>query len=111
MLRRRMLIMLAVVLLILLALGGYKAFSIYQQLQMFTAPKPPITVAAALAEQRRAVASVLMLEFDHPALILADGCPLVAASQGRSVPMRMLEPYEVLTLMALLGRASQRRVA
>ncbi|SPO57309.1 RND transporter [Pseudomonas sp. JV551A1] len=52
MLRRRMLIMLAVVLLIVLALGGYKAFSIYQQIQMFTAPKPPITVAAALAEQR-----------------------------------------------------------
>ncbi len=47
-----MLIMLAVVLLIVLALGGYKAFSIYQQIQMFTAPKPPITVAAALAEQR-----------------------------------------------------------
>ncbi|MFG0323287.1 efflux RND transporter periplasmic adaptor subunit [Pseudomonas sp. zjy_13] len=53
MLRRRMLIMLAVVLLIVLALGGYKAFSIYQQIQMFTAPKPPITVAAAMAEQRQ----------------------------------------------------------
>ncbi|MFV3289425.1 efflux RND transporter periplasmic adaptor subunit [Pseudomonas sp. NY11955] len=53
MLRRRMLIMLAVVLLIVLALGGYKAFSIYQQIQMFTAPKPPITVAAAVAEQRQ----------------------------------------------------------
>jgi len=53
MLRRRMLIMLAVVLLIVLALGGYKAFSIYQQIQMFTAPKPPITVAAALAEERQ----------------------------------------------------------
>jgi hypothetical protein len=66
---------------------------------------------SALAEQRRAVASVLMLEFDYPALILADGCPLVAACAGRSVPMRVLEPYEVLTLMALLGRASQRRVA
>jgi hypothetical protein len=66
---------------------------------------------SALAEQRRAVASVLMLEFDHPALILADGCPIVAACAGRSVPMRVLEPYEVLTLMALLGRASQRRVA
>jgi len=52
MLRRRMLTMLAVVLLIVLALGGYKAFSIYQQIQIFTAPKPPITVAAALAEQR-----------------------------------------------------------
>ncbi|QCI10905.1 efflux RND transporter periplasmic adaptor subunit [Pseudomonas putida] len=52
MLRRRMLIMLAVVLLIVLALGGYKAFSIYRQIQVFTAPKPPITVAAALAEER-----------------------------------------------------------
>lgn len=53
MLRRRMLIMLAVVLLIVLILGGYKAFSIYQQIQMFTAPKPPISVAAATAEQRQ----------------------------------------------------------
>lgn len=53
MLRRRMLIMLAVVLLIVLALGGYKFFSIYQQIQVFTAPKPPITVAAALAERRQ----------------------------------------------------------
>ncbi len=52
MLRRRMLIMLAVVLLIVLALGGYKGFSIYQQIQMFSAPRPPITVAASPAEQR-----------------------------------------------------------
>lgn len=52
MLRRRMLIMLAVVLLIVLALGGYKAFSIYRQIQVFTAPKAPITVAASLAEER-----------------------------------------------------------
>lgn len=53
MLRRRMLIMLAVVLLIVLALGGIKAFSIYQQVQMFSAPKPPVSVAAAWAEQRQ----------------------------------------------------------
>ncbi|MBF8723630.1 efflux RND transporter periplasmic adaptor subunit [Pseudomonas guariconensis] len=53
MLRRRMLIMLAVVLLIVLVLGGIKAFSIYQQVQMFSAPKPPVSVAAALAEQRQ----------------------------------------------------------
>ncbi|WP_449431327.1 efflux RND transporter periplasmic adaptor subunit [Pseudomonas putida] len=53
MLRRRMLIMLAVVVLIVLALGGYKAFSIYRQIQVFSAPKPPITVAAALAEERQ----------------------------------------------------------
>ncbi|MBA1202427.1 efflux RND transporter periplasmic adaptor subunit [Pseudomonas capeferrum] len=52
MLRRRMLIMLAVVLLFVLALGGYKAFSIYQQIQVFSAPKPPVSVATALAEER-----------------------------------------------------------
>ncbi|MDR6714000.1 membrane fusion protein (multidrug efflux system) [Pseudomonas hunanensis] len=53
MLRRRMLIMLAVVLLIVLMLGGYKAFSIYQQIQVFSAPKPPISVTAVTAEQRQ----------------------------------------------------------
>ncbi|MCO7521640.1 MULTISPECIES: efflux RND transporter periplasmic adaptor subunit [unclassified Pseudomonas] len=53
MLRRRMLIMLAVVLLIVLILGGIKAFSIYQQVQMFSQPKPPVSVAAAQAELRQ----------------------------------------------------------
>ena len=52
MLRRRMLLMLGVVVLAVLALGGYKAFSIYTQIQQFTAPKPPVNVAVALAEQR-----------------------------------------------------------
>lgn len=51
--RRRMLIMLAVVVLIVLALGGYKAFSIYRQIQVFTAPRPAVTVALAPAEQRQ----------------------------------------------------------
>ncbi len=66
---------------------------------------------SALAEQRRAVASVLLLELDVPALVLADGCTLLAARPGDAVPLRMLQPYEVLTLMALLGRAGHRRVA
>jgi membrane fusion protein (multidrug efflux system) len=52
MLRRRMLLMLGVVLIVVLALGGYKAFSVYQQIQQFTAPKPPISVAVAIAEER-----------------------------------------------------------
>lgn len=65
----------------------------------------------ALAEQRRAVASVLLLEFDHPALVLADGCPLLVARPADALPRRGLHPYEVLTLMALLGRTGQRRVA
>lgn len=53
MLRRRMLIMLAVVLLIVLILGGIKAFSIYKQVQMFSQPRPPVSVAAAQAELRQ----------------------------------------------------------
>lgn len=52
MLRRRMLIMLAVALLIVLLLAGYKAFSIYQQIQVFSAPKPPISVAVATAVEQ-----------------------------------------------------------
>jgi pyruvate/2-oxoglutarate dehydrogenase complex dihydrolipoamide acyltransferase (E2) component len=52
MLRRRMLIMLGVVLLIVLVLAGYKAFSIYTMIQGFSAPKPPISVAVATATER-----------------------------------------------------------
>lgn len=51
MLRRRMLIMLGVVVLIVLALAGYKAFSIYRQIQVFSAPKPPVSVAVAVARE------------------------------------------------------------
>ena len=52
MLRRRMLIMLGVVLLVVLLLAGYKGFSVYQQIQMFSAPKPPVSVAVATAIER-----------------------------------------------------------
>lgn len=52
MLRRRMLVMLGVVLLVVLALAGYKSFSIYQQVQQFSAPKPPISVAVITASER-----------------------------------------------------------
>ena len=52
MLRRRMLIMLGVVLLVVLLLGGYKGFSIYQQIQSFSVPKPPNSVAVASATEQ-----------------------------------------------------------
>ncbi|MHC8301453.1 efflux RND transporter periplasmic adaptor subunit [Pseudomonas sp. ZS1P83] len=52
MLRRRMLVMLGVVLLIVLVLAGYKAFSIYTMIQGFAAPKPPLSVAVATATER-----------------------------------------------------------
>ncbi|WP_053135690.1 efflux RND transporter periplasmic adaptor subunit [Pseudomonas sp. MIACH] len=52
MLRRRMLIMLGVVLLIVLLLAGYKVFAIYQQIQVFSTPKPPVSVAVATATEQ-----------------------------------------------------------
>jgi membrane fusion protein (multidrug efflux system) len=52
MLLRRMLIMLGAVLVVVLALAAYKGFSIYQQVQMFSAPQPAISIDAATAESR-----------------------------------------------------------
>lgn len=52
MLLRRMLIMLGAVLIVVLALGGYKGYSIYQQVQQFSKPKPAISITAATAEKR-----------------------------------------------------------
>ena len=52
MLLRRMLIMLGVVLAVVLALAAYKGFSIYQQIQMVSAPQPAISVSAAVAREQ-----------------------------------------------------------
>ncbi|BCD86906.1 resistance-nodulation-cell division (RND) efflux membrane fusion protein [Pseudomonas solani] len=52
MLLRRMLIMLGVVILVVAALAAYKVFSIKQQIAMFTAPKPAISVSAAKAVEQ-----------------------------------------------------------
>lgn len=49
MLRRRMLKMLGLVALVVIALALYKGLSIYRMVQQFTAPKPPISVAAIQA--------------------------------------------------------------
>ena len=46
MLRKRMLIMLGATLLIVVALGSYKGFSIYQQIQQLAAPLKPVYVSA-----------------------------------------------------------------
>lgn len=52
MLLRRMLIMLAAVIAVVAILAGYKVYSIRQQIALFSAPKPPISVTASLAEKR-----------------------------------------------------------
>lgn len=66
---------------------------------------------SAMAEQRRAVTPSVMLVFERPELIIADGCALLAALPNDPPPRRCLELYEALTLMALLGRGAHRRRA
>lgn len=52
MLLRRMFVMLGAVILVVLALAAYKGYSIYQQVQMFSAPQPAISVSAAVADEQ-----------------------------------------------------------
>lgn len=112
MLRRRMLIMLGVVLLIVLVLGSYKAFSIYQQVQQFSVPKPPISVAAAPATERAwqnrlpAVGSLKALQGINLSLEVAGTVKAVQFESGQKVklgqPLLQLDS-DVET--ALLGTA------
>ncbi|PRA63899.1 efflux transporter periplasmic adaptor subunit [Pseudomonas sp. MYb187] len=112
MLRRRMLIMLGIVLLLVLVLGGYKAFSIYQQIQMFSAPKPPISVAAAESSERMwqnrlpAVGSLTALQGVDLSLEIAGTVKTLQFESGQQVrkgqPLLQLDS-DVET--ALLGTA------
>ncbi|MGH8382663.1 efflux RND transporter periplasmic adaptor subunit [Pseudomonas sp.] len=112
MLRRRMLIMLGVVLLLVLILGGYKAFSIYQQVQLFSVPKPPISVAATESSERAwqnrlpAVGSLTALQGIDLSLEIAGTVKTLQFESGQKVskgqPLLQLDS-DVET--ALLGTA------
>lgn len=64
----------------------------------------------ALSDQRRAVTSSVELDLGRPALFQADGCMLACGHDGADGQerLRSLHSYEVLTLMALLGRTARR---
>lgn len=88
-----------------LALSGAEVEYLFSEDEVLVEAGALVDGRTALAERRRAVASVLALEFDQPALLLADGCALLAARPGDAAPRRVLQSYEALTLMAMLGRA------
>ncbi|MGC3646019.1 efflux transporter periplasmic adaptor subunit, partial [Pseudomonas aeruginosa] len=52
MLLRRMLIMLGAVIAVVAILAGFMVYCIRQEIALFSAPKPPISVTARLAEKR-----------------------------------------------------------
>ncbi len=93
MLRRRMLIMLGVVAIVVLALGGYKAFSIYRQIQQFSAPKAPINVAVAIVQARPwqsrlpAIGSLKALQGVDLSLEVAGTVKAVLFESGQKVKM------------------------
>ena len=62
----------------------------------------------ALSDQRRAVTGSVELDLGRPALIEADGCLLACGYTGAGDDLRCLHSYEVLTLMAMLGRTARR---
>lgn len=64
----------------------------------------------ALSDQRRALAGSVELDLGRRALIEADGCLLACGYNGVETDncLRRLHSYEVLTLMALLGRTARR---
>lgn len=62
----------------------------------------------ALSDQRRAVTGSVELDLGRPALIEADNCLLACGYTEAESGLRCLHSYEVLTLMALLGRSARR---
>jgi hypothetical protein len=63
----------------------------------------------ALSDQRRAVTGSVALDLGRPALIEANGCLLAIGQDATTeMPLRGLQGYEVLTLMALMGRTPRR---
>lgn len=67
---------------------------------------------SALSDTRRPVTNCIALDLGKPALILADGCPLLCSPDAATaLPYRLLHEYEVLPLQSLSGRGGQRNAA
>lgn len=94
-----------------LALSGAEVEYLFGEDEVLIPAGVLVDGRTALSEQRRAVTGSVALLFDQPALIAADGCILLASAPQDPAPRRKLEPYEVLTLMSLMGRSGHRRVA
>jgi hypothetical protein len=93
----------------LLAISGAETEYLFGEEQVLMPAGALVDARTALFDHRRAVTGSVALELDGPAMIEANGC-LLAIGQDTTTEttLRLLQSYEVLTLMALLGRTPRR---
>jgi hypothetical protein len=67
---------------------------------------------AAFVDNRRSLIDGVSLHLAEPALIVADGCPLMTNGMGEAqLPARLLHKFEVTPLLAMQARSGLRPVA
>lgn len=93
----------------LVAVTGAEAEYLFAEESVLMRAGDMVDGRTALTDQRRAVIGSTGLDLGRPALIEADGCLIaIGHHHGRDTSLRCLHSYEVLTLMALLGRTGRR---
>lgn len=90
----------------LVAFGGLETEYLFDADQVLMPASALVDGRTALSDDRRSVTGSVALDLGGPALIMADGCTLALGHDPvLDLPLRALKPYEVLTLMSLLGRS------
>lgn len=93
----------------LVAVTGAEAEYLFAEEAVLMRAGDMVDGRTALSDQRRAVIGSVALDLGRPALIEADGCLIATGHHaGADASLRCLHSYEVLTLMALLGRTARR---
>ena len=93
----------------LVAVTGAEAEYLFAEESVLMRAGDMVDGRTALTDQRRAVIDCVDLDLGRPALIEADGCLIATGHHdGVDASLRCLHSYEVLTLMALLGRTVRR---
>jgi hypothetical protein len=93
----------------MVALGGLEAEYLFGEDEVLVPAGVLVDGRAALADNRRATAAGVSLDFGQFHLIDVLGCTLVSAHHGPAatrpiLPLRALQDYEALPLMSLLRR-------
>ena len=90
----------------LVAFGGLETEYLFDADSVLMPASALVDGRTALSDDRRSVTGSMAVDLGGPALIVADGCTLALGHDPQlDLPLRALKPYEVLTLMSLMGRS------